>query len=80
MPLACLNHVNELPNVSTANRSMLMRFYIISKYISIINIEFANSIISTPTKWIVDDPKWVFLWLGKMFLYHLPGTQEGVVT
>ena len=50
MYLSCLNHVNELPNVSTANRPLFMPFYIIQKYVSIINIEFAISIMSTPTK------------------------------
>ena len=43
-------HVNELPNVSTANMPLFMRFYIIYKYVSIINIESAISIVSTPTK------------------------------
>ena len=36
------------------------------KYVSIINNEFANSIMFTPTKSIVDDPKLVFFWLGKI--------------
>ena len=31
-----------------------MLFYIIYKYVSVINIEF------TPTKWVVDDNEWVF--------------------
>ena len=60
MYLSCLNHVNELPNASTANRPPFMYFYIIHEYASIINIEFAISIMSTPTKWIVDNPKLLF--------------------
>ena len=52
MYLSCLNHVNELFNVSTANTPIFMPFYIMLKYVSIINIEFAISIMSTPTKGI----------------------------
>ena len=61
MYLSCLNHVNELSNVSTAKTPTFMRFYIIWKYLSIINIEFAISILSTPTKLIVEDLKSIFL-------------------
>ena len=51
MYLSCLNGANKLPNVSTANKPIFMRFYIVLKYVSIIiNIEFAISIMSTPTK------------------------------
>ena len=64
-----LNPVNEFPNISTANRPPFMRFYIIQKYVSVINIESAISIMSAPTKWIIDNPKLAFLWLGIMFLY-----------
>ena len=60
MYLPCLNHVNELPNVLTAIRPLFMGFYIIQKYVSIINIESAISIMSTLTKYIVDNPKFVF--------------------
>ena len=60
MHLSRLYHVYELPNISTANMPLFMRFYIIKKYVSIINIEFAISIMSTPTKRIVDNPKLVF--------------------
>ena len=47
------------PIVSTANRPIFMRFYIIKIYVSIINIEFAIYIMATPIKWIVDDPKFI---------------------
>ena len=60
MYISCLNHVNELYSGSTANRPPFMRFYIKHKYVSIINIEFSISIMSTPTKSIVDNPKLVF--------------------
>ena len=49
MNLSCLTHVNELKNVSTANRSIFMCFYITSKFVSIINSEFAISIMSIYT-------------------------------
>ena len=51
------------------NRPLFMRFYIIYKYVSIINIEFAISIMSTPTKLIVDNPKLVFFGFRQMFIY-----------
>ena len=47
-------------DVSTANKPILMRFYI-ETYVSIINIEFSIFIMSAPTKWIVDDYKFVFI-------------------
>ena len=48
MYLSCLTHVNELPNVSTATSQYLCVFISHEKYVSIINIEFVISIMSTP--------------------------------
>ena len=49
MYLSCLTNVNEVSNGSTANKPISYEFLYI-KYVSIINIKFAISIISTPTK------------------------------
>ena len=49
MYLSCLTHLNELPNVSTANRSIFMQFISHEKYVAVINTEFAISVMSTPT-------------------------------
>ena len=50
MYLSCLTYANELPNVSTATGQYLCVFISHEKYVSVINTEFAISIMSTPTK------------------------------
>ena len=60
MYLSCLNHVNELLNVATANTPIFMPFYIMLKYVSIINIEFAFLSCLHQLKELIDNPKLVF--------------------
>ena len=66
MYLSCLNHVNKLPNVSTASRPIFMRFYI-QKYVSVINLQFLSCLHQLNELEMI--PNWQFLCLGKMFLY-----------
>ena len=51
MYLLCLNHVNELLNVSILQTGQYLCVFIShEKYVSINNTELAISIMSTPTK------------------------------